>query len=668
MAKNKINKFLGAVAVGAAILAVPGCTDTWDDHYNGGDLQTQATQSLWEIIDQKEELSYFKAIAQNAKYWKDEKHEVKEYSFEDVLKSGQINTVWAPTNDALKDDYEKWMEMCETDGYSVMQQFMSNHIAMFRYNYSDNKIDTIKTINGKNQVFNKKDCTFQGIPVVEKNIPAVNGMLHTISGVVPFHYNFYEQFKFGKDSEKFTEFLLSRDTVYFNEGLSIEGMPDKDGNPTYNDSVYVTSNRLFNYSWLPATNPDDIDIAEKGINFDISREDSSIVMCIPSDEAWDEAVKMLKPFYKYPVKYVDMQKRTKKTLAAADYDRNIADTAALSEMSLVQDLIAPAVFNIHEQPKKDGEVWEIEKFLRELESGNTPDYMLNTRWDTIFNTADSEEINTWNIKELFTGEKKVMSNGIAFINDKWAFPASYYKPDVEVDVNGSFFLSNNTDFYTAGTSSKLVSFNNAIYDDVANRFGKVYNNNFYYFENANGKAFTVEIPLRGNVSDAYVPNAEVRSGKYDIYAVIVPLFYKDIANYGMDSLYYASDDEILEYVKKNNYYTRFQALVRCNDVDKEVTWKAYHPSGTKTDASGNTFQVEGMDACNVTSVKLIEGFEFPTSYVGLRKSFPTLQIKSAGKAATKTAPGYSFDLCIDRIILKSQETGEQIAIKPENLK
>lgn len=668
MAKNKINKIFGAMALGAVILAVPGCTDTWDEHYDGSDSKTQATQSLWQIICSKPELSRFASLAQKTKYWKDEKHEIKDYSFQNVLSSGQINTLWVPTNDAFtQEEYEKWSEMCETNGYSVMQQLMSNHIALFRYNYSDSKIDTIKTINGKNQEFNKKDLTIQGVRVIEKNIPAVNGMLHVIDGIIPFHYNFYEQFKFGKETEKFTEFLLSRDTVYFYQYASIEGIPDKDGNPTYNDSVYVTSNKLFSRTWLPAFNSDAVDIAEKGVAFDISKEDSSIVMCVPSDQAWEEAVKKMKPYYKYPTKYVDMTKRTKKTLAASDYDRTVEDTAALSIFSLEQDLIAPAVFNLHEQPKKGGELWDEEKFVSELEKGTTADYLLNTRGDSLFNTGDSEG-NSWMLTNLFNGKKVDMSNGVAYITDNWAFPAHYYKPDVEVDVNGRFFLTTSTDFYTAGNSSKLVSFNNATYSDLTERFGKVYNNNFYYFENSNGKAFQVEIPLEGNVSDAYVPNAQVRSGKYDIYAVIVPLFYKDIANKGMDSLFYASDEEIMEYVKKSNYYTRFQVLVRCNDIDKEVMWKAYHPSGTKSDASGNTFQVEGMDACKVTTVKLIEDFEFPTSYAGMRWTFPTLQIKSAGKNATKTAPGYSFDLCIDKIILKSKETGEEIAIKPEYLK
>ena len=90
---------------------------------------------------------------------------------------------------------------------------------MFRHNVTDNKIDTIRMINGKNMVFDKStaDKTFQGVKVSEFNVPSLNGTLHTIEGVAPFHYNFYEHIKFGNSLPKLREFFVSRDTTYFAE-------------------------------------------------------------------------------------------------------------------------------------------------------------------------------------------------------------------------------------------------------------------------------------------------------------------------------------------------------------------------------------------------------------------------------------------------------------------
>lgn len=640
MAKNKINKILGAIAVGAVIMAVPGCAD---DHFDNTDVlgegQTTATMSLWDIISSKPELSRFASIAQHTKYWKDEKHEVKDYSFEDVLKSGQVSTVWAPTNDYLTEsEYNKWMQMCETDGFSVQQQFMSNHISQFRHIYTDSKVDTIKTLNGKNMEFNKANLSFQGIPVIEKNIPAVNGTLHTIAGITPFHYNFYEQLKYGKDTKKYTEYLLSKDTVYFSEYASIEGIPDENGNPTYNDSVYYTSNLLFNRSFLPNSNSEDWDIAQKGFAFSVNAEDSVIVMCVPSDEAWDQALEDLKSMYVYPSTYEEKRYVTDKAAPT----RTIADPDSLAKMSMEQDMIVSSVFNIHKQPKIGGEtgvMWTLDKFVSSR--GAEADYVLNTRGDTIRATED------WKIPELFNGKEMPMSNGMAFISDKWAFPSHFIMPDIEINLNGgSFFGTSYDKFYKVGSTTGSKSFNNEVYKEITDIYGKVYNNDFFFIENYNGGVPTVEVILQGNSQDAYVPHAEVMSGKYDIQCVFVPYFYKDIADKGSyDSLYL-----------EKNYV---DSISKANDYNYNVDFKVKYAAGTKEQTS-KIYNVQWQGVNKVDTVTVVEDFEFPCSYKNLRWTYPTLVI--AGKSKSK----FTKNIIIDQIILRNKKNGAKVIVKPRN--
>ena len=96
MANKKLNKYIGTVILGTAILAVPGCSDTWDDHYEVGDSGNVATKTLWEQITSNPDLSRFAEIAKRTKFYRDEKHPQSTYTYADILNGGQVNTVWLP--------------------------------------------------------------------------------------------------------------------------------------------------------------------------------------------------------------------------------------------------------------------------------------------------------------------------------------------------------------------------------------------------------------------------------------------------------------------------------------------------------------------------------------------------------------------------------------------
>lgn len=644
MANKKLNKYIGTVILGAAILAVPGCSDTWDDHYVDGDKGNVATKTLWEQITSNPDLSRFAEIAKRTKFYRDEKHPISTYTYADVLKSGQVNTVWAPENSAISDEeYQKLLDMAETSGYNLQQQFIGNHIALWRHPFSGSDIDTIKVINGKNLIFDKGKGTFQNVELNLKNVAAVNGTLHTLKGIAEFRYNLFEYLKFGGTTTTMRDYVVARDTTYFSPGSSIEGRPDENGNPTYVDSVYYTSNRMLSSKrYLPNTGADDWMMFEESFGEGIDREDSSYIMVIPTDAGWNAAYEKLKPYYTYSSSYEDKVKGSQGTTLV--YSGLNPDS--LTEMSVNMDIVSPLVFNVHKIGKANGDksakMWELETFIPEKAA--SAKYYLNSFGDTLRST------DTWEKTSLFEGEPIKMSNGLAYMSNTWNYPAEFYKPDVVVEMSGyMFYNTSNSAYYKAGSGTSSQSFSNENYKDISSKYGKVSNNNFYLLENPGASSGAlVEVALYGNYSGAYVPGAEVMSGKYDIQVVVVPYFYKKIADAGtIDSVYY--DSLYVDSVAKMNM-NKFKTRVRYNtgkSRDEQSKWVTSTTTGNRVD-----------------TVTVAEDFEFPYSYKNLRYSYPTLIIQSEASASDRRK-GYILPICIDQIILKSKETGNVIVVDPK---
>ncbi len=655
MAKKRLNKYLGALLMGGVIMAIPSCSD-YDDHFLPDESEGAiVTETLWEQIKSDQELSRFAAILEKAKYYKDNTHPVATYTYADVLKSGQVSTVWAPVNGYLtQEECDYWLKMCETNGYIVEQQFIRNHIALWRHNLTGGGADTIKMMNAKNILFDRDAETIDGIKIKEKNIPAINGVLHKINGKTTFEYNFYEYIKYAEMTPKFSDFVIGYDTTMFSIERSIEGLPDENGNPTYVDSVYYTTNRLVNSrSWLPNTNAEKCMNIVKGFgnNSNIMAEDSAYIMVIPTDKAIEETYEKLKGYYTYAPTYEDKSKGNispATTITLKDYDPD-----SLQRLNIMMDIASPLVYNIHRQPKiggyEYGAPWTLEKFIETR--GEGAEYLINTFGDTIRNVVDGDNI-IWNKTSLFNGNLQKMSNGYAYLADKWAFPIEYYKPPVIVEIGGyMFYGTSNTQYFAGRVETK--SFNNTVFADVTNKYGKVGKNNFISFKNGSSNP-KGEIILQGNVREQYMPTeSQVMSGKYDIYVVMVPKWYSDISDAGeIDSLYYdeAYVDSIAGLCKN-----RIKVQVRYNSG--VGTKDAMYP------ASVNAAPDIEYDGTKVDTVKVLENFTFPYSYKNLRYSYPTLIIQSSGTLRSSDLKnGYIRDLYIDQVILKSKEDNSEIVI------
>ena len=654
MANNKFNKYIGAMALGAAILAVPSCSDDHFDVNYGGDNQSAvATESLWELIENNPNLTKFATIAKTAKYWKDENHPVANWTYKDVLSSGQMATLWVPEDNYISDEeFSNLLERCETDGYNLQQQFLGNHIALWRNNISNPGIDTIKMINGKNMIFDKSDtakCSIQGVAINQKNIPALNGTLHTIKGTTPFLYNFYEYLKFSPSLPLMSNYVVSKDTTEFIKEASIEGLPDKDGNPSYVDSVYRTTNILFTYSsYLPVSGYETWDMPEKCFFARINQEDSAFIMVLPTDEAWTKAKQKLASLYKYPNMYED---KVKGNQGSTVY-RTIKDPDSLANMSMNMDITAPLVFNVNRQPKVGGKLWTLEDFI--ANKGATAEFLLNTYGDTLRNTA------TWDKTSIFNGNLIKMSNGYAYEASTWAYPRDLYQPDIEVEVDyGAFYNTANTStYYKAGSETKSISFSNSTYADIANKYGHVSHNNFYFIA-APGPTSTphVEIKLTGNLPSTSPvvtrwQEADVMSGKYDVKVVMVPYWYSLVPN----------EDGIISSEFYDEHYIDSIAAITKMSFTGQLRYNNNDSKGK--DATTKKSAVIEYNSLKVDTLTVFEDFEFPYSYKNLTYSYPTLIIDGATKSAS-AKKGFIYHLYIDRVILKSKETGEETILDPQ---
>lgn len=623
MTKTKIKTIIQTSLIGAAVLtAFPACSDTWNDHYNAaGEFNATATETLWEQIQANPKLTQFAQILEKAHYYKDENHKMANYTFKDMLNSTQILTVWAPEDGTY--DAEKWLEMCGTDKeYTVQQQFLGNHIALWRQIANITAVDTLTMLNSKRVIFDKGQKKLQGITITEnesgKEIGAKNGVLYTLNGSVPFLFNLYEYIKSTPSLSQLAAYITSKDTVYFNTYASTEGPSDENGNPTYVDSVFYTRNLVLDsYSYMPS-NAKWATYLE-GMNARLNTEDSAYAVILPTDQAWQAAREKLNPYYNYAEAYVN------KTEQDQQVDEDLViNPDSLKELCLNMDLTSPLAFNIKGQPREGVGVLTKETFDTQK---NALSYLVNTKRDTL------QTLPTWNQMELFDGQEPVsMSNGLAYIVNSWNYPVQFYKPDITVEAGyASLFDMQSLE---GKTLVSHMSFDNLKGDWVLET-GKVHEESYLSLEGNSATASPfADFKIR-DTEESY----EIMSGKYDVYVVMVPYYYR----LGEDMR--ESEDETLkaQYVRKN----RFEASITFNNGPRNPKDNKVVEKTLKT----GIIEYEGL---KMDTLLLFENFEFPYSYKNLRNCYPTIQIKDRA-TATNLKNGYTHTLSIDRFLFVSKE-------------
>lgn len=368
---------------------------------------------------------------------------------------------------------------------------------------------------------------------------------------------------------------------------------------------------FYNKDYVPLKGGENWDMVLKCFNAQINEGDSAFTIMALNYEAWDKALQKLAPLYKYPNKYEDKIKGDKGQIV--NITRIINDPDSLAKLSMEMDITSPLVFKQNEQPE-DGS------------------YLVSAHGDTLRNEAV-----TW-IKNIPLHTPSCgTGKGYCYEVRNWAMPKEWYFPDVEVEINDKAFYntSNTESYFKVGKDTKKFDFDNSRYADIADKYGHVGNNDFYWLEGPNIASNPhVEIKLTNNIM----------SGKYDVYAVMVPYWYCRLDEEGFaDSI--RNDQAFVDSISANTKMS-LKARIRYNIN-----------SNSGRDDVTNATQTFEYDGSKVDTIKIFEDFEFPYSYKNLRYSYPTLIIEGGTKYSGSTTPknGFIHDLNIDRIILKSKE-------------
>ena len=268
--------FIGMMTMAAGMLTAASCTDF--DDYNevpkdvfSSDLAEMADKTLWENIQDNEELSDFKELVLRA-------------GFDKALGESQNYTVWAPKNGSF--------DLSDYDGLTdkaLLKQFVQNHIARFNHPAIGTVKERVLMLNEKSYDFEgSSDYTFNGLGLEQGgiNLPSNNGLMHIIESPAVYYPNLYEfitddVMTEGKDIDRLHEFYKRKETVTLNESKSVVG-PIVDGLQTYVDSVMDTNNELWST-----------------LNAKIQVEDSTYTFLMPTEKAWTDFYNRIKSYYNY---------------------------------------------------------------------------------------------------------------------------------------------------------------------------------------------------------------------------------------------------------------------------------------------------------------------------------------------------------------------------------
>lgn len=266
-----------ALAVLSAMFINTACTEDWDDHYDDNGTNASRT-SILDIVKSDAQLSNFSAVLDSLG------------CADSLLNQSRVYTLWAPVNEFVNKD-SLLAEIKKGNRDKVLNRFVESHIANYKFAASDSmKADNyMLLLNEKMVPFagNYKDgYTFDGMEVIEKNIPARNGLVHKIGGTVNYALNLWEYLEIAEGADSVAKFLYSFNVSKFDEWASIEG-PTVQGNKTYLDSVFSNSNQwFFTYG----------DKYTAGIG-NVSMEDSSYSFIVPSNEVWTEWTAKAEKYY-----------------------------------------------------------------------------------------------------------------------------------------------------------------------------------------------------------------------------------------------------------------------------------------------------------------------------------------------------------------------------------
>ena len=166
---------------------------------------------------------------------------------------------------------------------TVLKEFVKNHVALYNHSTSASSSDSVRLLNGKYAVL--KAGEVDGIKTLSNNELYHNGVLFTVGGQLAYQPNIFEYIKKDRDLDSLANFLYNP-SFYYKEFMPSLSVVDsvKDGKTVYMDSVNVQRNRLFDHLQ------------------DISSEDSTFWMVMPTNAVWKQLVDEYSQYFNYTKK------------------------------------------------------------------------------------------------------------------------------------------------------------------------------------------------------------------------------------------------------------------------------------------------------------------------------------------------------------------------------
>ena len=419
---NKI--FKNSLKGGAlALIAMLGLTACTDDHFdvNGGN----GDQTIWQNIESNPQLSQLKQILSRSYMMRSETDKISPSTtktLDQLLNESQSFTVWAPldgTYDAQRylDILDKAEAAYDSAGvcpdflkqeFVVANQFVYNHVA--RFNYESNPAEQeVILLNGKKVKYTSGgNGEFNGVGIQGSPIVASNGTMHLLGKESPFAYNIYDYIAASDKFASLREYLFNEDIdkYTFSESSSVEGALNENGDMVYVDSVYNHTNEILN-----------------ACNAKLQNEDSLYVAVLPTDAAWENAVKKLSSYFKFNTSYYYDWSNTNSAFAnnkaATAYKINVD---SLTNYNVKASMIRSAFFSPSTwhgiSPEKDSA--EVVNYAL------TADSLISTNHTIYYNSNSTMFGGEGGENPMFNGQKpERASNGYVFCVDEYAVQPEY---------------------------------------------------------------------------------------------------------------------------------------------------------------------------------------------------------------------------------------------------
>ncbi len=315
---------IGMMIVAGGLLAATSCSDFSDYNTVPEANNPAADKTLWENISENKDLSDFATV-------------LKRVGYDKVLSESHTYTVWAPVNGSFNTD-----SLSRVSDAKVEREFIMNHIADYAHRETDVNDTIVFMLNEKLLKFTSKNTAFLAFDTHKVkpnannatlfNYPSVNGLLYVISNPTTFRFNGYEYIsEMAEKASKFFAYVNKYEASVLDESASVKG-EIKDGVQHYDDSVMIVTNSLIE--------------GRQNLNADISNEDSTYTVLIPTDEAWDNSYNTIASYYKYipKISYQNLEDlslqgkkggtKTSFTIKAADAALSTAIAAAPADAEI----------------------------------------------------------------------------------------------------------------------------------------------------------------------------------------------------------------------------------------------------------------------------------------------------------------------------------------------